>query len=172
MPRLDFGTVVVDDILYVIGGYIHVSVYPYTHYSALVEAYVPFGYRSIPTIGMVSPLDVVYNVSGVDLEFVVDRPFSLLYYCVDGGDNVIFAGNTALSDLSGGVHNVTVFAEDFLVMWGFQKLLFLRLILNLISYYRFLLFVALVVVPVLVAVVLFLFLFLRRHRAGSLYRRI
>ena len=114
-PRLGFGAAVVDDILYIIGGYTYDLSYPYaTSISALVEVYVPFGYRSVPVVEVVSPLSgMVYNVSSVELEFVVDRPVSQVYYCVDGGENVTLVDyNVTLSGLSGGVYNVTVFAED------------------------------------------------------------
>jgi len=107
-PRVDFGAVVLDDLLYVIGG-----TYSVGGHSASVEVFVPFGFRSVPVVGVVLPFEgAVYNELGVELVFVVDRPFSQLYYCVDGGANVVVGGNTTLSGLSCGVHNVTVFAED------------------------------------------------------------
>jgi N-acetylneuraminic acid mutarotase len=161
-PRLGFGAVVVDDILYIIGGYTYDIGYPYaTKVSALVEAYVPFGYRSIPIIEVVSPLsDGVYNSSCVDLVFVVDRPVGLLYYCVDGGANVTVAGNTTLLGLSGGVYNVTVFGEDVFGNVGVSE----TVVFTVVSQPDFILtvpvVVALCVVSVLVVMVV---LFLRRR---------
>jgi len=113
--RLGFGAAIVDDIIYVIGGYTGGYTYgaiTQIERSALNEAYVPFGYRSVPTIGLVTPLNQPYNISEVSLEFVVDRPTSLLYYCIDGGANVTIWGNTTISGLSNGAYTVTVFAED------------------------------------------------------------
>ena len=86
--RFDFGAAIVDDVLYVIGGYVPSDVggRPSSVPVAFNEVYVPFGFRSIPVVGVVSPLsEVVYSVSDVCLEFVVDRPVSRVYYCVDGG---------------------------------------------------------------------------------------
>ncbi|MDR1992832.1 MAG: hypothetical protein LBQ98_04945 [Nitrososphaerota archaeon] len=113
--RVEFGAVVLDDLLYVIGGCTYVGYSEKAVYSVLNEVYVPFGYRSVPLVEVVSPLsEGVYDQSdGVDLEFVVDRPFSLLSYCVDGGGNVSVGGNVSLSGLSLGVHSVVVFVEDF-----------------------------------------------------------
>ena len=161
-PRLDFGAVVVDDILYIIGGYTYDIGYPYaTKVSALVEAYVPFGYRSIPIIEVVSPLsDGVYNSSSVDLVFVVDRPVGLLYYCVDGGANVTVAGNTTLLGLSGGVYNVTVFAEDVFGNVGVSE----TVVFSVVSQPDFILTVSVVVALGVVSVlVVMVVLFLRRR---------
>jgi len=164
-PRLDFGAATVDDFLYVIGGYTYTIGYPFTTASsALNEVYVPFGFRSIPVVGVVSPLsEVVYSVSSVGLVFVVDRPVSQLYFCVDGGVNVTFAGNTTLSGLSGGVHSVTVFAEDKFGNVGVSETVVFSVVSESDPIFTVPVVVVLCVVSVLAVAVLLLFL--RRRRS-------
>jgi len=165
-PRLDFGAAVVDDILYIIGGYTYDIGYPHTtKVSTFTEAYVPFGYRSVSMVEVISPLDVVYNQSSVELVFAVDRPVNLLYYCVDGGATVTVGGNVTLAGLSGGVHNVTVFAEDFFGNIGVSKTIVFTVTLEPDPILTAPVMAALSVVPVLVVIALF---FRRRRSAKSL----
>ncbi|MDR0470253.1 MAG: hypothetical protein LBH79_00835 [Nitrososphaerota archaeon] len=171
MPNLrtDFGAAIVDDVLYVIGGYVSLevagrsSVVPV----ALVEAYVPFGFRSVPMVEVVSPLsEAVYNVSSVDLVFVVDRPANQLYYCVDGGANVTVVDyNVTLSGLSGGVYNVTVFAEDKYGNVGVSETVVFTVVSQPDPILSVFVVVVLCVVSVLVVAVLLLVL--RRRRASK-----
>jgi hypothetical protein len=121
--RIRFGAAVVDDVLYIIGGY---TDYKKLGAVTLVEQYVPFGYRTIPVVEVVSPLNQRYNQSSTNLEFVVDRPVSQMYYCVDGGANVTIVGNTTLSGLPDGTHSVTVFAEDLLGNVGVSETIAFR----------------------------------------------
>jgi hypothetical protein len=112
--RKDFGVAVVDDVLYVIGGYSYTSpklddVAPV----AVNEQYIPFGYGTVPpTIDVVSPVSHVYNESSVSLVFTVNRPVNCIGYSVDGGATVTMAGNITLEGLANGAHNVTVYARD------------------------------------------------------------
>jgi hypothetical protein len=46
------------------------------------------------------------------LVFTVNKPVVWLGYSLDGQENVTINGNTILSRLSNGLHNVTVYAED------------------------------------------------------------
>ena len=158
--RIDFGAVVIDDVLYIIGGYTYSGM---AGECALVGQYVPFGYRSVSVVELVSPLNQVYNESSVDLVFVVDRPVSLLYYCVDGGVNATVAGNTTLSELLGGVHSMTVFAEDKFGNVGVSD----TVVFSVAFEPAFLLTVPVVVILCVVSVlaVAVLFLFLRRRRS-------
>jgi hypothetical protein len=168
--RFNFGAAIVDDVLYVIGGYGYsemagrISRVPI----ALNEAYVPFGYRTIPVVEVVSPLsEAVYNVSSVDLVFVVDRPVSQLYFCVNGGANVTVADyNVSLSGLSGGVYSVTVFAEDKYGNVGVSETVVFTVVSEPDPILTTPVVVVLCVVPVLVVTVV-LFLFLRKCRCSK-----
>jgi hypothetical protein len=108
--RSDFGVVVVNDILYVIGGYLRSSrnVTP----TAVNEQYIPIGYGTPPEIKVVSPENKTYNASSVSLVFTVNKPVNWTGYSLDGQDNITISGNTTIAGLSNGLHNVTVYARD------------------------------------------------------------
>jgi hypothetical protein len=52
------------------------------------------------------------STSDVKLEFIVNEPISEAAYSLDGKENVTVAGNTTLTGLSNGEHNLTVYAWD------------------------------------------------------------
>jgi hypothetical protein len=112
--RMDFGVAVVDDVLYAIGGYSFTSRKQDTVTPVAVnEQYTPLGYGTIhPDITVVSPENRSYNSSSVSLIFTVDKPASWLGYSLDSQDNVTITGNTTLSELANGLHNITVYARD------------------------------------------------------------
>ncbi|MCW4008593.1 MAG: kelch repeat-containing protein [Candidatus Bathyarchaeota archaeon] len=108
--RSDFGIAVVNDVLYVIGGYVHstLGISP----TAVNEQYFPLGYGVPPKIKIISPANQVYNESSVALVFAVDKPAAWMGYSLDGRDVVMVAGNITLSELQNGAHNLTVYATD------------------------------------------------------------
>jgi hypothetical protein len=65
-----------------------------------------------PKISVISPQAENYTVSDVALNFTVDNPVSQIAYCLDGQENVTVVGDTILSGLSNGLHNVTVYVND------------------------------------------------------------
>jgi hypothetical protein len=65
-----------------------------------------------PAVHVGSPVNKVYNVTIVALVFSVNKPALFLCYSLDGQDNLTLTGNTTLADLSEGLHNVTVYAND------------------------------------------------------------
>ena len=52
------------------------------------------------------------TTSSIPLNFTVDHQVSEIAYCLDGQESVPINGNTTLTDLSNGQHNVTVYATD------------------------------------------------------------
>lgn len=111
--RTDFGVAVVNDVLYAIGGYSYVSlIYGTVTPVAVNEQYTPIGYGVPPEIKVLSPADQTYNVSSVSLVFTVDKLVNWMGYSLDGKENVTLTGNTTISELSNGLHNVTVYARD------------------------------------------------------------
>ena len=42
----------------------------------------------------------------------MNKPVNWSGYCLDGSENVTVAGNTTLTGLASGLHNVTVYARD------------------------------------------------------------
>ena len=66
-----------------------------------------------PSLHVISPENLTYPFSAnVALNFTINKQASWLRYSLDGQDNVTIAGNTTLSGLPSGLHNVTVYAED------------------------------------------------------------
>jgi hypothetical protein len=54
----------------------------------------------------------LYNESSVFLNFTVNKPTNWTGYSLDGDENATVTGNTTLTGLSAGMHNVTVYARD------------------------------------------------------------
>jgi hypothetical protein len=65
-----------------------------------------------PEISVLSLENMTCEVSDVPLNFTVSEVVIEVSYCLDGQGNVTVAGNTTLSGLPVGVHNVTVYAWD------------------------------------------------------------
>jgi len=119
--RYDFGVAVVNDMLYAIGGY--TSYYPDLLYSvpygpsntphATNEQYTPFGYGTVPPlVQVVSPENITYAADNVSLAFTVNKPTQWVGYSLDGQETVAVTGNTTLTGLQNGLHNITVYAKD------------------------------------------------------------
>jgi hypothetical protein len=53
-----------------------------------------------------------YGVSDIPLNFTLSEPTSQITYSLDGQENVTIAGNTTLTNLPYGGHNITVYASD------------------------------------------------------------
>jgi N-acetylneuraminic acid mutarotase len=127
MPKLrrDFGVAVVDDVFYVIGGYSYTSnKYGMVTPVAVNEQYTPIGYGVPPEVKVVSPVSQTYNESSVSLVFTVNKQVNWMGYSLDGQDNVTVAGNTTLSGLANGVHNVTVYANDTFGNMGASEMVY------------------------------------------------
>jgi hypothetical protein len=65
-----------------------------------------------PSISILSPEPKAYNTSDVPLDFTVNETVAHISYSLDGQENITAAGNMTLTQLSNGVHNVTVYAAD------------------------------------------------------------
>lgn len=76
----------------------------------LIKPWQPIGAPA--RISISSPENIVYTANNVPLNLSVDMSSSNLSYSLDGQANVTIAGNTTLSDVSAGLHNVTVYAWD------------------------------------------------------------
>jgi hypothetical protein len=113
--RAGLTTAVVNDVIYAIGGG-----HGWGVIDSANEQYIPFGYgapdpfydSTAPEIAVASPENKTYYNTNVTLDFVVNEPTSWMSYSLDGLDKVTVAGNTTLTGLSVGEHNVTVYAWD------------------------------------------------------------
>lgn len=72
-------------------------------------------FSNVPSkISVLSPLNQTYNETSVPLVFSVDKYVNWIGYSLDGKQNVNVTGNTTMSGLSSGPHNVTVYTKDVL----------------------------------------------------------
>jgi hypothetical protein len=117
--RTGAAVAVVDDMLYVIGGFTTefrtdiFTLNPIYTYSHMNQQYTPFGYGSVaPVVSVVSPENKTYSTSDVSLVFNVNKPASWMGYSLDGEETVTSTGNITITALSNGLHNVTVYAKD------------------------------------------------------------
>jgi hypothetical protein len=88
------------------------SVYFAIDSSASTPNMIPTEDSAPPNISNLSLENKTYLEPDVPLNFSVDEYTSQLTYSLDGKDNVTISGNTTLTDLSIGAHNVTVYAWD------------------------------------------------------------
>lgn len=78
----------------------------FTNWSFIVDAHAP-------TITIISPInDTTYNNSSINLNYSVNEETMWEGYSLDGAANVTLTGNTTLANLTGGMHNVIVYAND------------------------------------------------------------
>ena len=174
MPNGRFNLVaaVVDDKLYTFGGYSSwAGPADYSHErNDYCEVYTPFGYGTPdptynpPQIFFESPLNQTYTNSSIPIVFTVDKNISSISYSLDGQENVTMTGNTTISDLPNGFHNVTIYAYDTYGNVGSQTITFTvdkPLIGNI------LLVAAIPITVAIIAVIVGLLLY-RRHRKKPL----
>jgi hypothetical protein len=77
-----------------------------------------------PTISILSLENETYKTSNVKLDFSVNEPISAVTYSLDGKDNVTIRGNTTLTGLLNGDHNVTVYATDAFGNTGASQIIY------------------------------------------------
>ena len=119
--RYSFGFTVSNDLVYAIGGF--TTTYqnfpddlingPSVTLYSTNEQYTPFGYGTVsPTVSVSSPENKNYSTGEISLNFTMNKAVNWVGYSLDGKDNVTITGNTTLSGLSNGSHNITVYAKD------------------------------------------------------------
>ena len=65
-----------------------------------------------PNVTVLTLNNTTYEAPKAPLNFTVNEPFSKVAYSLDGQENVTASGNTTLTELPNGKHNVTVYATD------------------------------------------------------------
>jgi len=65
-----------------------------------------------PNVSVLSVDNKTYGTSGVPLNFTVSEQTAWIGYSLDGQANVTITGNTTLSGLPEGSHNLVIYAED------------------------------------------------------------
>ncbi|MBN1358921.1 hypothetical protein JW988_09170 [Candidatus Bathyarchaeota archaeon] len=106
-PRVYLALAVIDDILYAIGGF------DGENWLDVTEQYVPIGYGTVPPeLQVLSPENKTYTYNNIPLTLLVNRPATWISYSLDGQNNVTITGDTELSDVSEGPHNIIVYVND------------------------------------------------------------
>lgn len=65
-----------------------------------------------PKISVLSPINQAYNESSVSLVFAVDKSVNWTGYSLDGKQDVTITGNTTIANITNGMHNIIVYAND------------------------------------------------------------
>ncbi|MFW6116970.1 MAG: Ig-like domain-containing protein, partial [Thermoproteota archaeon] len=65
-----------------------------------------------PTVSLLSPRNVTYSDTEIQVNFTTTQPISWTGYSLDNAANVTVTGNTTLPELSSGTHHLTVYAND------------------------------------------------------------
>jgi hypothetical protein len=72
-----------------------------------------------PVVTIISPMNTTYTTASIPLEYKVEEEYpDWVGYSLDGAANVTLTGNTTLSGLSLGIHDITVYASDTSGNWG------------------------------------------------------
>jgi len=66
----------------------------------------------LPEIDLISPANATYDVTNISLIFTVSKPTDWIGYSLDGAANETITGDTTLTDLTLGSHNIIVYAND------------------------------------------------------------
>jgi len=85
---------------------------------------VKFSVHANPIITFAPLHNATFETSSVPLNFTVDHPVTEMTYCLDGQESIPISGNTTLTDLANGQHNVTVCATDEFGYTGVSDILF------------------------------------------------
>jgi hypothetical protein len=79
---------------------------------------------SPPIISVTSPTNTTYSSGEIPLIFAVNEPTNMTCYTIDGEANVTLTGNTTLTGLADGTHQLTVYAnctegsmDEFATVW-------------------------------------------------------
>jgi len=77
-----------------------------------------------PIVVINSPENTTYTNTTVVLDYEINEHASWIGYSLDGDDNVTITGDTVLSGLSAGPHNVVVYANDTASNTGMSEIAF------------------------------------------------
>jgi hypothetical protein len=96
-----------------IGTYMNMEELSYTWFFISSTATVSFAIDyTAPTVSVLSLANKTYDVSDFPLCFTVNEPVSQIAYNLDGKENNTVSGNTTVTGLANGDHNLTICAED------------------------------------------------------------
>ncbi|MCJ7560290.1 hypothetical protein MUO79_06690 [Candidatus Bathyarchaeota archaeon] len=76
------------------------------------DSSVYFTVNAAVDISVLSPQNKTYDGNSLPLDFTVDQPTSWMGYSLDGQETVTVIGNTTITGISSGLHNITLYAKD------------------------------------------------------------
>lgn len=117
-----------------------------------------------PKVAILSLKNQTFTNSTVPLNFTVDELVSQISYSLDGQDNVTLAGNTTLTGLSIGQHNITVYSTDIAGNVGASETTFFEIVPAITAPVVDVSAVAIAVVVVAVAVCVGLAVYFKKYR--------
>ena len=86
-----------------------------TDYCPLIDPSNISGYLqkiTPPKIALLSPVNQVFNELSFPLFFTVDKQVNWIGYSLDGQGNMTITGNSTITELTNGLHNITIYAKD------------------------------------------------------------
>jgi N-acetylneuraminic acid mutarotase len=108
-PHARFGVANVNDELYAIGGS---SMHANSRLiSNATEKYLPT--KITENILVYSPQNKTYEGNSLSLGFTIDNTTSWMGYSLDGQESATVTGNTTITGLTVGMHNIAIYATDF-----------------------------------------------------------
>jgi hypothetical protein len=79
-----------------------------------------------PAVSVMAPENITYDAAEIQLNFTVNEQVSWMGYSLDSQPKVQIAGNTTLTGLSNGAHNLTVYAKDIAGNNGVSEIVYFR----------------------------------------------
>jgi len=140
----NFETYTPDDFPFSLGFNLSLTGIPYGKHSLVITAFGSGGYAEgltwygfsknssssvnftidkTPVVSFLSFENTTFTNSTIPLNFVVDQPVSKVTYSLDGAKKVFISGNTTLTGLSNGYHNVTVYATNEFENTGYSEII-------------------------------------------------
>jgi hypothetical protein len=65
-----------------------------------------------PTVYVISPQNATYSTNNISLTFTIDEPIDWMGYSIDGQENSTITGNTTLTNLLDGAHDLVVYCNS------------------------------------------------------------
>lgn len=88
-------------------------------------------YTTFPSMSILSPQNTTYAETDIPLTFTINKQVSWISYSLDGQTNTTITGNTTLTGLAEGSHNIVVYANDTADNMGVSNMIFFTIDTNL-----------------------------------------
>jgi hypothetical protein len=79
-----------------------------------------------PKISILYVENKTYSTAAIPLNFITNERISQSTYSLDGHENVSIAGNTTLTGLANGDHNLTIYSKDEAENTGASETIYFR----------------------------------------------